>query len=218
MGRFHQHFVMEFIGHYSLIYILNLKNFKKWCYANTEETTTLSVSQRSKMLSSRGVRLSQSVRTISSSLRLLNSSNSPIFDPSQLNPLSNTKVGTGASSKLQFEIPSPQNSSAPQDQGQRFAAASFIASPKEDALTSRLTGVRAGRTVDVYNGDTAGAFRQLNSVVFSNRIAQDRRNQRFHLKRGKAKEIRSSQRHRREFMKGFKRLIEVVKDAKRKGY
>ncbi|SCV01491.1 LANO_0F12024g1_1 [Lachancea nothofagi CBS 11611] len=148
-------------------------------------------------------------RLMSTSMKLLNSSSSPIFDPTQLNPLSNTKKSSGSSSKLQINISAPE---------QRFAAASFIASPKEDALTSRLTGVRAGRTVDVYNGDTAGAFRQLNSVVFANRIAHDKRNQRYHVKRGKAKEMRSSQRHRREFMKGFKRLIEVVKDAKRKGY
>ena len=126
------------------------------------------------MLRSRLFTISQNARTISTSLRLLNNSSSPIFDPSQLNPLSNAKGNASSSSKLEINIPKP---SGPQSsrplQEQRNAAASFIASPKEDALTSRLTGVRAGRTVDVYNGDTAGAFRQLNSVVFANRIAQD---------------------------------------------
>ncbi|SCU83685.1 LAFA_0D05006g1_1 [Lachancea sp. 'fantastica'] len=151
-------------------------------------------------------------RAFSAGLQLLNSTSSPLFDPTQLNPLSNGKKDSQSSARLRV------NTAAPGQQQQRYAAVSFVASPKEDALTSRLTGIRAGRTVDVFNGDTAGAFRQLNSVVFANRIAQDKRNQRFHIKRGKVKEMRSSQRHRREFMKGFKRLIEVVKDAKRKGY
>ncbi|SCU97638.1 LADA_0H07316g1_1 [Lachancea dasiensis] len=161
------------------------------------------------MLAGRFGLITAQKRAFSSSFRLSNSASSPIFDPSQLNPLSNARKTSETSAKLQLNIPAS---------GQRLTAASFVASPKEDALTSRLTGVRAGRTVDVYNGDTAGAFRQLNSVVFANRIAQDKRNQRFHVKRGKAKEMRASQKHRREFMKGFKRLIEVVKDAKRKGY
>ncbi|CEP60232.1 mitochondrial 37S ribosomal protein bS21m LALA0_S01e06018g [Lachancea lanzarotensis] len=154
-------------------------------------------------------------RAFSAGFQLLNSSSSPLFDPTQLNPLSNERKSSQASAKLRINTgEQPQQ----QQQQQRYAAVSFVASPKEDALTSRLTGIRAGRTVDVFNGDTAGAFRQLNSVVFANRIAQDKRSQRYHIKRGKVKEMRSSQRHRREFMKGFKRLIEVVKDAKRKGY
>ncbi|SCU95333.1 LAME_0F11738g1_1 [Lachancea meyersii CBS 8951] len=154
--------------------------------------------------------LSSQKRAFSASFKVLSSTSSPLFDPTQLNPLSNGKKNSATSARLQINTPAPGQ--------QRYAAVSFVASPKEDALTSRLTGIRAGRTVDVFNGDTAGAFRQLNSVVFANRIAHDKRNQRFHIKRGKAKEMRSSQRHRREFMKGFKRLIEVVKDAKRKGY
>lgn len=90
--------------------------------------------------------------------------------------------------------------------------------PKDDALSSRLTGVVAGRTVNVFNNDTANAFRQLNSIMFANNIAQDKRSQRFHMKPGKVAEMKRSQKHRRDFMKGFKRLIEIVKDAKRKGY
>lgn len=94
----------------------------------------------------------------------------------------------------------------------------LLQSPREDAINSKLTGIQAGRTVDVFNGNTIAAFQRLSSIVRSNGIARDKRAQRFYLKPGKAKEIRRSQKHRRDFMKSFKHLIEVVKDAKRKGY
>ncbi|AET40982.1 mitochondrial 37S ribosomal protein bS21m Ecym_7132 [Eremothecium cymbalariae DBVPG len=91
-------------------------------------------------------------------------------------------------------------------------------SPREDALSSKLTGIQAGRSVSVFNGNTMQALGRLNAVVKSNQIPRDKANQRFYLKPGKAREIRRSQKHRKDFMQGFKRLIEVVKDAKRKGY
>ena len=164
-------------------------------------------------------RLAVGIKSFSTASRVCNSS--PIFDPSQLNPLSNSGSKNANDGKLQLNIPKSANATGQQQQQQqqqqRFSA-SFMLSPKEDALGSRLTGVRAGRTVDVFNNDTAAAFRQLNSIAFANKIAQDRRNQRYHLKAGKARELRRSQKHRRDFMKGFKRLIEIVKDAKRKGY
>lgn len=91
-------------------------------------------------------------------------------------------------------------------------------SPREDAFGSKLTGIKAGRTVAVYNGNTMQAFFRLQALVKSNHIALEKRKQRFYLKPGKVRELRKSQKHRRDFMKGFKRLISVVKDAKRKGY
>lgn len=88
---------------------------------------------------------------------------------------------------------------------------------RDQALGSKF-GVKPGRTVTVFNNDTATACKRLNSVVFANQIAMDRRSQRFHMKPGKKAELKRSQRHRRDFMKGFKRLMDIVKDAKRKGY
>lgn len=91
---------------------------------------------------------------------------------------------------------------------------------REEALDSTATvrGVQAGRTVVVHNGDTSTALRRLTRKLVSNGVPMDRRNQRFHMKPGKVAELKRSQRHRRDFKKGFKRLIEIVKDAKRKGY
>ncbi|QLQ79090.1 hypothetical protein HG537_0B04380 [Torulaspora globosa] len=135
----------------------------------------------------------------------------PTFDHSLLNPLSHRKSNQkGLSPSLSHDYVQKTKSN------RKFTE--FAHNPRDDALSSRLTGVSAGRTVDVFNNDTANAFRQLNSIMFANKIPQDSRNQRFYMKPGKVAELKRSQKHRREFMKGFKRLIEIVKDAKRKGY
>lgn len=88
---------------------------------------------------------------------------------------------------------------------------------REVALSTKF-GPLAGRTVDVINGDTATAFRRLDSIISSNQVWKDRREQRFHMKPGKKKELKRSTHHRKVFLKGFKRLMDVVKDANRKGY
>lgn len=138
----------------------------------------------------------------------------PIFDPSQLNPI---RI-KNSNAKNQEPLLNLKPRSFQDRSTSRNRVAAFDLQPKDDALSSRLTGVTAGRTVDVYNNDTTSACRQLNSLMHANRIPQMKRDQRFYLKPGKVAEIKRSQRHRRDFMKGFKRLIEVVKDAKRKGY
>ncbi|GCE97172.1 hypothetical protein ZYGM_004235 [Zygosaccharomyces mellis] len=138
----------------------------------------------------------------------------PIFDPSQLNPI---RI-KDSNSKNQEPLLNLRPKGFQEKNLSQSRVAAFDLQPKDDALSSRLTGVAAGRTVDVYNNDTASACRQLNSVMFANRIPQMKKAQRFYLKPGKVAEIKRSQRHRKDFMKGFKRLIEIIKDAKRKGY
>ncbi|CCK69444.1 mitochondrial 37S ribosomal protein bS21m KNAG_0C03370 [Huiozyma naganishii CBS 8797] len=88
---------------------------------------------------------------------------------------------------------------------------------KELAMASRY-GPRAGRTVSVHNNDTTSACRSLDSTLYANSIAQDRRAQRFYMKPGKRAEQKTALRHRKTFMKGFKHLMDIVQDAKRKGY
>lgn len=90
--------------------------------------------------------------------------------------------------------------------------------PKDVAAQLRITGPRAGKIVKVINHDIDGAFRALRSVVNSNNIKGDQIDQRFYLKPGKARELKTIRKNKREFMKGFKRLMEVVKDASRRGY
>ncbi|AMD20466.1 HDL278Cp [Eremothecium sinecaudum] len=131
----------------------------------------------------------------------------PLFDSSLFKAISNKAANPTA-------ISNENSSSAP---GGKVDLLSML-SPRDDALGSKLTGPMAGRTVAVFNGNTMRAFQRLNSIIRSNEIAEEKRQQRFYLKPGKAKEQQRSQKHRKEFMKGFKSLIEVVKDAKRKGY
>lgn len=158
-----------------------------------------------------GANVMRSIRFLSVSCRA--HQEFPSFDHSLLNPLSNRKIqkNNEVSQSLSHDYVQKTRSTS-----RKFTE--FAHNPRDDALSSRLTGVAAGRTVDVFNNDTASAFRQLNSIMFANRIPQDSRNQRFYMKPGKVAELKRSQKHRRDFMKGFKRLIEIVKDAKRKGY
>lgn len=154
---------------------------------------------------------------------------SPIFDPSELNPIRNNKANPNESflnlnnanaRKRQQQQQQKQNQEQNNlllEEGKGISS-NYQLQPRENAMATRLTGVTAGRTIDVYNGDTSAAFRQLNSMVAANSIAQDRRSQRFYMKPGKVAEMKKSLRHRREFMMGFQRLMELVKDAKRKGY
>lgn len=141
----------------------------------------------------------------------------PSFDHSLLNPLSNKKPTSKSDQLSQSLTHDHRQKSKTRSNGPR-GFTEFAHNPRDDALSSRLTGVVAGRTVNVFNNDTSNAFRQLNGIMFANKIPQDSRNQRFYMKPGKVAEMKKSQRHRRDFMKGFKRLIEIVKDAKRKGY
>ncbi|EDO18033.1 hypothetical protein Kpol_1045p18 [Vanderwaltozyma polyspora DSM 70294] len=140
------------------------------------------------------------------------SNSTPIFDHTQLNPISKNSKKTN-SLQMMGSTTSTETDSSTTTGGFKYAF-----NPREDAMDSKLTGVLAGRTVDVYNNDIASAFRQLSSKLTANNIAVDRRTQRFYMKPGKVAELKKSQRHRREFMMGFKRLMDIVKDAKRKGY
>ncbi|CCD22304.1 mitochondrial 37S ribosomal protein bS21m NDAI_0A01460 [Naumovozyma dairenensis CBS 421] len=90
--------------------------------------------------------------------------------------------------------------------------------PREAAMGSKLIDTYAGRVIDVRNGNTIAGMRSLNSLIFSNEINKDRRKQQFYMKPGKAAELKKSLRHRKVFMLAFKRMMDVVKDAKRKGY
>lgn len=139
-----------------------------------------------------------------SSVRSQSKEKETIVDYTRLNPFAQQE----ANSSLKIGFGSDVRSSI----------SMAMQSPREDAVNSRLTGIQAGRTVDVFSGNTLAAFQRLDSIVRSNGIARDKRQQRFYLKPGKAREMRRSQKHRRDFMKSFKHMIEVVKDAKRKGY
>lgn len=72
--------------------------------------------------------------------------------------------------------------------------------------------------MDVIDGNIGQALKQLNNLVRSNNVAQERRKQRFYLRPSKAKAELRMERNKRRFGKGFKRLLQIVNEAKRKGY
>jgi ribosomal protein S21 len=87
-------------------------------------------------------------------------------------------------------------------------------------LTSNLKppkmGPTAGRSVRV-SADLAQAFMGLKSIIQQNRVRQDFARQRFYERPGlKAKRLKS-ERYRRRFKEGFKRMVSVVLNMKKKG-
>lgn len=90
--------------------------------------------------------------------------------------------------------------------------------PRNVASNSPLTGVVAGRTIEVKDGNIYAAMSRLNGVIRSNKIPQMSRDQRFYTKPGKVKAQKKSERKKERFMEGFKDLMRTVKEAKRKGY
>lgn len=64
----------------------------------------------------------------------------------------------------------------------------------------------------------ANDYRAFQQMVSRNRIAMTQREQQFYIRPGRKRRLAKSKKHRKEFMAGFKHLIGLVKDAKRKGY
>jgi ribosomal protein S21 len=77
-------------------------------------------------------------------------------------------------------------------------------------------GPTAGRSV-VVQTDVAQAFMKLKSILSQNRVKQDFHLQRFHERPGLKRKRLRSERHRKRFKEGFRRMIAVVMDMKKKG-
>lgn len=107
--------------------------------------------------------------------------------------------------------------------GERSAAvlkASDVSSSqaKQYAKMIPITGPISGRMTRVTGGNIDGAFRSLRYIVSSNSIRTDKNAQRFYKKPGKVAEEKTMRRKRKMFDAGIRRLIDIVKDAKRRGY
>ncbi|KAH3902564.1 uncharacterized protein SCODWIG_00295 [Saccharomycodes ludwigii] len=156
-------------------------------------------------------------RAFSSTILALNNDPSTLLNPSNIINNNNNKLTSDFITNLADKSLKYSNANN-NELKQSIKSIDLDSNPREDALTSKMFGIKAGRTVSVIKGNTSDSFRVLQSIVRENNIAHDKRKQRFYLKPGKLREAKKSQKHRKEFMKGFKRLIEIVKDAKRKGY
>ncbi|QHS71483.1 mitochondrial 37S ribosomal protein bS21m [Saccharomyces paradoxus] len=116
---------------------------------------------------------------------------------------------------LSMEIPVDMMQSAGRINKRELLSEAEIARSSVENAQMRFN---SGKSIIVNKNNPAESFKRLNRIMFENNIPGDKRSQRFYMKPGKVAELKRSQRHRKEFMMGFKRLIEIVKDAKRKGY
>ncbi|CAI4938077.1 CGH_3_HP_G0000220.mRNA.1.CDS.1 [Saccharomyces cerevisiae] len=144
-----------------------------------------------------------------------------ILNPIKLAQGSNSDRGQISKSKtdnadiLSMEIPIDMMQSAGRINKRELLSEAEIARSSVENAQMRFN---SGKSIIVNKNNPAESFKRLNRIMFENNIPGDKRSQRFYMKPGKVAELKRSQRHRKEFMMGFKRLIEIVKDAKRKGY
>lgn len=73
----------------------------------------------------------------------------------------------------------------------------------------------SGRTRPVVNGDISAAFRSLNQTLKVNNVAKDYRTQKFHEKPSNKRVRLARERHRRRFLSGVKRLVNLVKEQRK---
>lgn len=88
--------------------------------------------------------------------------------------------------------------------------------PPLGAKPTPRTGPSAGRTVTVIT-DLPQALSRLRGILTANNVKVDQLRQRFHERPGKKKSRLKSLRHRRRFKAGFKRLVTIAMEMKRKG-
>lgn len=89
---------------------------------------------------------------------------------------------------------------------------------KSTAERLKVTGPLAGRIVTVRNGDINTAYRNIKFIINSNNIRGESMAQRFHMKPGKKLELKRIRRKKKMFNEGIRRLMDLVKEAKRRGY
>lgn len=88
--------------------------------------------------------------------------------------------------------------------------------PPLGAKPTPRTGPSAGRTVSVIT-DLPQALSRLRGILTANNVKVDQLRQRFHERPGKKKNRLKSLRHRKRFKAGFKRLVTIAMEMKRKG-
>ncbi|KAI5854142.1 hypothetical protein BZA05DRAFT_393339 [Tricharina praecox] len=95
-------------------------------------------------------------------------------------------------------------------------------SPPLEHLTSSMNtklpkmGPTAGRSI-IVQADVAQAFMKLRSIISQNKVRQDFHRQKFYEPKGIRRKRLRSERYRVRFKEGFRRMISVVLDMKKKG-
>ena len=82
-------------------------------------------------------------------------------------------------------------------------------------------GPSLGRTIEVNekkNMDIGRAFRSLDIAVARNRVRADFNRQRFHERPGLKRKRLQSERWRKHFKDGFKGMVKMVNEMRKKGW
>ena len=134
-----------------------------------------------------------------------------------LDRFKNSTNGTGNKSQPSLRTP-PSISQVARKTKNDLSASDARGSPKAYARTVAIKGPIAGRIVSVPQGNIDSAFRSLKYLVNSNNIRLDKNAQRFYKKPSKVLEEKRMRRKNKLFDQGIRRLVDIVKDAKRRGY
>lgn len=97
-----------------------------------------------------------------------------------------------------------------------YGASSTAAAPIQHLDVKPKMGPTAGRSVLVTT-DVSQALMRLRSILSQNKVRQDFHMQKFHERPGLKRKRLASERHRRRFKEGFKRMVSIVLDMKKKG-
>ncbi|CCG84155.1 protein of unknown function [Taphrina deformans PYCC 5710] len=93
--------------------------------------------------------------------------------------------------------------------------AAFLSNIRRPVAASGPFSTYAGRTKEVKNGDISAAFRALNSTLRNNSVARDYRTQKFYEKPSNKRVRLNRERHRKRFLSGVKRLVNLVKEQRK---
>ncbi|OLL21945.1 37S ribosomal protein mrp21, mitochondrial [Neolecta irregularis DAH-3] len=126
--------------------------------------------------------------------------------------MSRTSSATARPKDFVFDIVEPAASGTNRSLADKYSIGELSARE-----TLGRVGPYAGRSVAIDRGDLSFAFRKLHHILKNNNVRQQFRRQKYYEKPSvKAKRLRS-ERHRKMFKEGVKRLVNIVRDMKRKG-
>ncbi|QWW22193.1 hypothetical protein CA7LBN_000939 [Candidozyma auris] len=100
----------------------------------------------------------------------------------------------------------------------KYAFGNTVKHPRDVAKELNVTGVAAGRTVDVKYGNVSAALSQLTKLVRVEKIPQMKQQQKRHLRPALLHDLKHRQWWRSNFSLRFSNLLTEILDAKRRGY
>ena len=135
---------------------------------------------------------------------------------SVLDAAATTTTGTQPSPHSIYGAEVPLGMPLPIRHRANFGPSGRAAAPIQHLDVKPRMGPTAGRSVLVTT-DISQALMRLKSILSQNKVRQQFHMQKFHESRGLKRKRLASERHRRRFKEGFKRMVSIVLDMKKKG-